>query len=68
MVLAGVTMAAAREAAFYQDLLAALDAGPPATKAELHATKLRLARAHGLGGGPSDSSILARPPEGERGR
>ena len=68
MVLAGVTMAAAREAAFYQDLLAALDAGPPATKAELHATKLRLARAHGLGGIPRDSSILARLPEGERGR
>ena len=69
MVVAGVTMASGpREAAFYQDLLATLDAEPPASKAELHGTKLRLARAYGLRGIPSDASILARLPEGERGQ
>ncbi len=56
----------ASEAAFYSDLLETLRADPPRTKAELHETKLRLARAHGLLGIPSDSSVLGQLPEGER--
>lgn len=67
--LGRVTMAAIpRETAFFQDLLARLDAAPPPTKAELHVTKLRLARAHGLDAIPSDSAVLAHLPEGERTR
>ncbi len=69
MVVADVTLAAApKEAAFFHDLVAALDAARPQTKAELHATKLRLARVHGLPGVPSDSAVLASLSEGERGR
>ena len=65
----GVTLAAAAsEAAFYDDLLAALRAEPPASKAELHGTKLQLARAHHLPGIPSDSAILALLPATERER
>ncbi len=69
MVVAAASMAAATaETAFFQELLAAIEAEPPATKAVLHATKLRLARSHGLHGVPSDSSILAFLPEDERAR
>ncbi len=56
----------ASEAAFYDELLETLRADPPRTKADLHATKLRLARTHGLAGIPSDSRILGQIPEGDR--
>lgn len=56
----------ASETAFYDELLENLRVDPPRTKAELHTTKLRLARAHGLQGIPSDSSVLSRLSEGER--
>lgn len=60
--------AVAPEAAFYQDLLADLRIRPPASKAELHDAKLRLAKLHGLIGVPSDASILAALPEAARSR
>lgn len=66
-----VTMAlgsAASEAAFYDDLLESLRSQPPGSKTELHRTKLRLAKAHGLLGVPSDSSILGRLARPERER
>lgn len=50
----------APEDAFYDDLLESLKTRPPGSKAELHRTKLRLAKAHGLLGIPSDSSVLGR--------
>ncbi len=68
-VLAAVTLTLAPpEGAFYQDLVARLRADPPASKAELHVIKLRLARAHGLSGIPSDASVLAFLPGDERAR
>lgn len=67
MVVAGVTVPAApSEAAFYEDLLARLRADPPSSKADLHVTKLRLARTHGLDAVPSDSSVLAYLPSEDR--
>ncbi len=56
----------ASETSFYDELLECLKADPPHTKAELHETKLRLARAHGLMGVPSDSAVLGRLSEVER--
>jgi len=54
--------------AFYDELLESLRARPPASKAELHQTKLRLARVHGLPAIPSDSTILGRLRDAERER
>ena len=54
--------------AFLQDLLARLREEPPASKAELQATKLRLARLHRLDGIPSDASVLASLSAAERAR
>ena len=66
-VLAGVTAArGASEVAFYEDLLVALRKDPPASKAEVHDTKLRLARSHHLQGIPSDSAVLAALPPAQR--
>ena len=65
------TMAVAREApdsAFYGDLLETLRMHPPASKDELHRTKLRLAKAHGLAGIPSDATILGRLGNADRER
>ncbi len=59
-------VATAPEAAFYEQLLDVLRSHPPASKAELHDAKLRLARAHGLRGLPSDASILRFLPQEER--
>lgn len=56
----------ASEVAFYDALLENLRSDPPSTKAELHQTKLRLARLHGLRGIPGDSEVLGRLPEAER--
>lgn len=56
----------ASETAFYEELFENLRADPPKTKADLHRTKLRLARIYGLSGIPSDSTVLGRLPEGER--
>ena len=56
----------ASEVAFYDELLEELKACPPRTKAELHRTKLRLARVHDLRGIPSDSAVLGRLSEEER--
>lgn len=54
------------EAAFYDDLLASLRSDPPQSKAELHDLKLRLARVHGMGGIPSDATVLGFLSEADR--
>ncbi len=56
----------AAEAAFCDELLGLLRTDPPASKAQLHETKLRLARAHGLRGIPSDALILGSLPQTDR--
>ncbi len=69
VVVARVTLAAPRTGtAFYEDLVARLREDPPATKAELHAAKLHLARVHGLSGVPSDSAVLAFLSDADRAR
>ncbi len=60
--------ATASESGFYEDLLESLRSQPPGSKAELHRTKLRLAKAHGLLGIPSDSAILGRLGDEDRAR
>ncbi len=55
---------AREEDAFFDEFVQELRERPPATKGEVHRLKVRLARAHGVVGLPSDSAILARlPPE-----
>lgn len=55
---------AREEDAFFDELVQELRERPPATKDEMHRLKVRLARAHGVVGLPSDSAVLARlPPE-----
>lgn len=56
----------ASEASFYDEFFRRLRASPPRSKAELHEAKLEVARTCGLAGIPSDSSILASVPVGER--
>ncbi len=58
----------ASEAAFYDELFEILESHPPASKAELQRTKLRLAKAHGLPGIPGDSTILGLLDDAERTR
>lgn len=58
----------APDVAFCDDLLDSLRTHPPASKAELHRTKLELAKAHGLAGIPSDSAILGRLGAADRER
>jgi len=52
--------------AFYKSIFDELEHRPPATKEDLHLTKLRLARSHGLTRIPSDASVLASLPEDRR--
>lgn len=56
------------EDTFLEELLESLHRDPPRSKGELQETKLRLARAHGLSGLPSDSEILASLPSADRER
>ncbi len=58
----------APDGAFYDELLDSLRVHPPGSKAELHAAKLRLVKAHGLVGIPSDATILGRLDPADRDR
>lgn len=56
------------EAAFLDAFVETLRRDPPRSKAQLQEAKLRLARAHGLSGLPSDSQLLGLLPEPDRTR